>query len=86
MKKHQQWGIEQTYLVEKMGRRIGAAQKVKQMKATWAINYGKQKKKNDFRLHDDDMMTFTILVLLTSTNNFFCSTTFSPLNDYLGVL
>ena len=44
------------------------------------------KEKNDFRLHDDDMMTFTILVLLTSTNNFFCSTTFSPLNDYLGVL
>ena len=44
------------------------------------------KEKNDFRLHDDDMMTFTILVLLTSTNIFFCSTTFSPLNDYLGVL
>ena len=57
MKKHQQWGIEKTYLVEKMGRRIGAAQKVKQMKATWAINYGKQKKKKRFstawRWYDD---------------------------------
>ena len=77
-------GNWKTYLVEKMGRRIGAAQKVKQMKATWAINYGKQKKKNDFRLHDDDMMTFTILVLLTSTNNFFLFYYFFPFKWLFG--
>ena len=42
------------------------------------------KEKNDFRLHDDDMMTFTILVLLTSTNNFFLFYYFFPFKWLFG--